>query len=110
VAWSVAVGLAVGKPAGILLFCWLGTQMRWTALPEGVTWPMLAGGACLAGIGFTMALFLNGLAFATMEHQAAMVAGKVGTLLGSLVSAVFGAILLTWALPRPSPSLNSGST
>ncbi len=48
-----------------------------------MTWGMLVGGACLAGIGFTMALFLNGLAFLVPEYSASEAAGKIGTLLGS---------------------------
>jgi NhaA family Na+:H+ antiporter len=59
---------------------------------------MLAGGACLAGIGFTMALFLNGLAFPVANFAAAEAAGKIGTLAGSIVSAALGAALLSWAL------------
>lgn len=96
VAVAVAAGLAVGKPIGIVLFCWLAVSLGLTKFPDGVEWPLLVGGACLAGIGFTMALFINGPAFPVSEFPAKEVAGKVGTLLGSLVSAIPGAgILLT---------------
>ncbi len=98
VAVAIAAGLAVGKPVGILLFCWLAIRLGLTALPEGVSWPMLVGGACLAGIGFTMALFINGLAFPVADFPVKEAAGKIGTLLGSLVSAVLGAGILLWAL------------
>jgi len=90
VAVAVAAGLAIGKPVGIVLFCWLAVRLGLTKLPDGVSWPLLIGGACLAGIGFTMALFINGLAFPAAEFPAKEEAGKVGTLLGSLVSAVIG--------------------
>ena len=71
-----------------------------TRLPDGVTWQMLAGGACLAGIGFTMALFINALAFPGADFATKEAAGKIGTLTGSLVSAVIGATVLLSALRR----------
>jgi len=100
VAMAVAVSLAIGKPVGILLLCLLAVRSGVTSLPDGVTWPMLAGGACLAGIGFTMALFLNSLAFPGAAFADAASAGKIGTLAGSMVSAVIGAIVLSSALKR----------
>jgi NhaA family Na+:H+ antiporter len=100
VAIAVAAGLAVGKPVGIISACILAVRLQVSSLPEGVTWGMLAGGACLAGIGFTMALFLNALAFPAADFPAFEAAGKIGTLAGSLVSAVIGAGLLSMALRR----------
>jgi len=100
VAIAVASGLGLGKPVGIMLLCLLAVRLRITQLPEGVTWPMLTGGACLAGVGFTMALFLNGLAFPAGEVAGLEAAGKVGTLAGSAVSAVLGAVVLTAAVRR----------
>lgn len=104
VAVSVAVALAVGKPVGILLLCTLAVRAGLTSLPAGVTWPILAGGACLAGIGFTMALFLNSLAFAGSGLPGAEAAGKVGTLAGSMVSALVGSLVLWVALKRARPA------
>ncbi|MDP3720176.1 MAG: Na+/H+ antiporter NhaA [Acidobacteriota bacterium] len=101
VAVAVAVALAVGKPVGILLLCAVAIRLRVTDLPEGVTWGMLAGGACLAGIGFTMALFLNTLSFPVGEFAALESAGKVGTLAGSVASAIMGAAILAIVLARP---------
>jgi len=98
VAIAIALGLAVGKAVGIVLFCWLAVRFGLTALPEGVSWLMLVGGACLAGIGFTMALFINGLAFPVADFPAKEAAGKIGALLGSLVSAVLGAGILLAAV------------
>jgi NhaA family Na+:H+ antiporter len=100
VALAVAAGLAIGKPVGILLLCVLAVRSRVTTLPDGVTWGMLAGGACLAGIGFTMALFLNALAFPVADFPVNEAAGKIGTLAGSVVSAVVGAVVLSLALKR----------
>ena len=98
VALAVAAGLAVGKPTGIMAMCLFAVHSKISRLPDGVTWGMLAGGACLAGIGFTMALFLNSLAFPAAAFPASEQAGKIGTLAGSLTSGVLGAVVLTIAL------------
>jgi len=103
VAMAVAAGLALGKPIGIVLLCALAIRVGVTTLPDGVTWGMLVGGACLAGIGFTMALFLNALAFPAADFPGYEAAGKIGTLIGSLVSAVVGAVVLSSALRRRNP-------
>jgi NhaA family Na+:H+ antiporter len=90
---GIVTGLVLGKPVGICLASWLAVKAGLATLPEGVSWRHLCGTAWLAGIGFTMALFISGLAFpgTGLESQA-----KLGILLGSLVSAVIGiAILLT---------------
>jgi Na+:H+ antiporter, NhaA family len=100
IAVAVAASLALGKPVGILLLCVLAVRARLTSLPDGVTWGMLTGGACLAGIGFTMALFLNALAFPVSQFPTAEAAGKIGTLAGSAVSAVVGSLVLASALRR----------
>jgi NhaA family Na+:H+ antiporter len=100
VALAVAAGLCVGKPVGILTACGIAVRLGVTSLPSGVTWRMVAGAACLAGIGFTMALFLNGLAFPDEEFAAQAAAGKIGTLAGSLLSALLGAGILFVTLPR----------
>jgi NhaA family Na+:H+ antiporter len=94
---AVAAGLVVGKPVGIMLLCAIAVRLGVTSLPDGVTWGMLAGGACLAGIGFTMALFIAGLALAGPDLDRA----KVGVLVGSSLAAVAGMALLG-RLPRPS--------
>ncbi len=96
VALAVGAGLVVGKPAGILLFCFLAVKLRLATLPEGVGWAALAGGACLAGIGFTMSLFIAGLALEGVVLEAA----KVGILLASLVAGVLGMTLLLLFLPK----------
>jgi len=100
VAIAVALSLTIGKPVGILVLCLLAVRSGLTSLPDGVTWPMLAGGACLAGIGFTMALFLNSLAFPDVMFAGAAAAGKIGILAGSMVSAAIGALVLSSALKR----------
>jgi NhaA family Na+:H+ antiporter len=98
VALAVAAGLVVGKPVGIVLFCWVAVRFGLARLPDGLRWPLLIGGACLGGIGFTMSLFLNHLVFSEAEFAEAEVAGKIGTLVGSLVSASLGTVILLLAL------------
>ncbi len=100
IALSVAAGLVLGKPLGIVLFSWLAIRLGVARPLEGVTWPILLGGGCLAGIGFTMSLFISGLAFA--EGQLA--AAKLGTLLGSVVSACLGTGILLATLKKPIES------
>ena len=97
VALAVSAGLVLGKPLGILAASTLAVSLGWTRLPEGVTWRMIAGGACLAGIGFTMALFINTLAFPVSEFPEKEAAGKIGVLAGSLVSGLLGSALLAAA-------------
>lgn len=91
VALGVAIGLIVGKPAGILGFAWLAVRMRLAALPEGVSWRQLTGVGVLGGVGFTVALFINGLAF---TDPAAIEDGKLGILAGSLIAGVVGYLIL----------------
>ncbi|MDZ4819814.1 MAG: Na+/H+ antiporter NhaA [Planctomycetota bacterium] len=106
VAMAVAAGLFIGKPVGILLACFITIRLGWSALPRGVNWPMLAGGGCLAGIGFTMALFLNALAFGGPEDLIHQVAGKIGTLSGSVISSILGAVILIYVFRKPAAGLN----
>ena len=98
VAIAVAAGLVVGKPLGIVLLSWLAIRLGLAALPEGVGWVALLGGGLLAGIGFTMALFIAGLAL----EGASLDAAKVGILAASAVAAVLGMVVLTRSLPLPS--------
>jgi NhaA family Na+:H+ antiporter len=93
VALAVAAGLVIGKPAGVLLFAFAAVRLG-AQLPVGVTWRVLAGGACLTGIGFTMALFIASLALG----EAPLDAAKVGVLGASAVSAALGMAVL-WRRP-----------
>lgn len=96
VAKSVAFGLVLGKPLGIVLFSWLAVKIVRTRLPSGTTWPMLGSAGVLAGIGFTMSIFIASLAL----DQNQLVAGKAGTLLGSSIAVMIGLIALHLTLPR----------
>lgn len=96
VATAVAAGLVVGKPLGILAFSWVAVQIGIARLPAGVNWKALLGAGCLAGVGFTMSLFIAGLALEGDQ----LIAGKVGTLVGSFLSAALGMVLLVWFLNK----------
>ena len=87
VALGIMAGLVVGKPVGIMLFTWISVKMLKTELHHGVTWSHLAGAGILAGIGFTMSLFIAGLSFDTPQT---MEIAKLGIILGSIISTVLG--------------------
>lgn len=86
VTLGVAVGLFVGKQVGVMLCCWLAIRLGWASLPRGATWLSLYGIAVLTGVGFTMSLFIGGLAFVgeTPFDE------RLGIVLGSLLSGVVG--------------------
>ncbi len=97
------VGLVAGKPVGVFLVSWLVVKAGFAELPRGVTWFQMFGVGMLAGIGFTMSLFVNGLAFVGSEPSVAerlAVDGKVGVFLASIVSAVLGLAFLRIASGR----------
>lgn len=87
---AVFVGFVVGKPVGIFLFSWVAVKLRIALLPTDLTWRMVLGGGMLAGIGFTMALFIANLAYSPDQINAV----KLGILAASIFSAVLGFVLL----------------
>jgi NhaA family Na+:H+ antiporter len=89
---AVFVGFALGKPVGVLTFSWLATRSGIALRPPDLDWRLLAGGSLLAGIGFTMALFIANLAFSKSLIDSA----KLGIFLASVVSALAGLALLRW--------------
>ncbi|OYT72824.1 MAG: Na+/H+ antiporter NhaA [Armatimonadetes bacterium JP3_11] len=98
VIWGVALGLLLGKPLGITLFSWLAVKAGLAQLPQGITFTHIAGVGFLAGIGFTMALFIGGLAFTDVVLNYA----KLGILAGSALAGVIGFTLLRlWTKPQP---------
>ncbi|MEX2243317.1 MAG: Na+/H+ antiporter NhaA [Fimbriimonadaceae bacterium] len=88
---GVVLGLFIGKAVGISLFSWIGVKLGIAALPKRVTWSHVVGVAFLGGIGFTMSLFIAGLAFGAGELNEG---AKLGVLLGSALSGVTGALLI----------------
>ncbi|MCC6317379.1 MAG: Na+/H+ antiporter NhaA [Gemmatimonadaceae bacterium] len=91
VTWGVILGLFIGKVVGISVFAWIGTRLRLAALPAGVTWRHMRGAAMVGGIGFTMSLFIAGLAYdsADLNEDA-----KIGILIASTLSGVAGYLML----------------
>ena len=98
---GIAVGLFIGKQIGIMTFVWAGVRLGLARLPDGVTWLQIYGASLLAGIGFTMSLFIGTLAFADPEHAAAV---RIGVLTGSVLSAVAGYAVLRLALSSAMPA------
>jgi NhaA family Na+:H+ antiporter len=96
-ALGVIVGLVVGKPLGIAVMSWLVVRSGKGRLPTGVTWLQVVGAGCLAGIGFTMSLFVSDLAF---TDETLITAAKIGILAASLASGVIGYVILNRVLPR----------
>nr|EPB93967.1 Na+/H+ antiporter NhaA [Pseudomonas plecoglossicida NB2011] len=94
---AVAAALVVGKPLGIVLVSWLMVRLGWCALPAGVTWRSITLIGLLAGIGFTMSIFIANLAFA---DPGALGAAKLGVLSGSVIAAVLGLAWGMWSLRK----------
>ncbi|SHF84219.1 MULTISPECIES: Na+/H+ antiporter NhaA [Halomonadaceae] len=94
---GVALGLLLGKQLGVFTFAWLAIRLRLARMPAGVRWWHLYGVAVLAGIGFTMSLFIAGLAF---DDPGALTAARQGVLLASAIAALLGGALLAATLPR----------
>jgi len=118
VTLGVVVGLVVGKVVGITGSSWLAVRLGLGRLPEATRWPQLVGAAALAGIGFTVSLFVSGLAF---EPGAVQDEAKIGILVASAVATVLGTALLVFAgrdgrdgvrsevaRPRPGSGRNGG--
>ncbi|MEX0626659.1 MAG: Na+/H+ antiporter NhaA [Chloroflexota bacterium] len=96
VAYGIVAGLFIGKQAGILAAAWLVVRAGWADLPAGVTWRHIWGAGCVAGIGFTMSLFIGELAFA--DSPLLLDVAKVAILAGSVVAALVG-----WLVFRRAP-------
>ena len=117
VTYGVILGLLVGKQAGIMGACWLTVKMGFAELPKGVRWMQIYGVSWLAGIGFTMSLFIGGLAFPVghdaghgattdvMPHMITLLSGsKVGILLSSIIAATVGTMILLAATSKTTDS------
>lgn len=96
VSVAIFAGLVFGKPVGVLAFSWLVVRLGLATRAPGLNWPLLAAGGLLTGIGFTMSLFIAGLAYAPAMLDAA----KVGILTGSVASAAAGVLMLAWLTTR----------
>ena len=96
---GIAVGLFLGKQIGVFLATWIGVKSGIARLPENVTWRHIYGVACLTGFGFTMSLFIGSLAFGAADEINAV---RLGVVLGSVLSGLFGYVLLKSAAPKPA--------
>lgn len=99
---AIFFGLVVGKGIGISMFAWLALRIGIARLPEGVNFSHIVGIGFLAGIGFTMSLFISALAFA--GQPALIQQGKLGILLGSLVAGTIGTVIFVWASRKELPT------
>ena len=93
---AVAAGLVLGKPIGIVLMVGVAVLLGFARLPEGCRWRHILGVGCLAGIGFTMSLFIAMLAF---DDMALVNAAKRGIIAGSLLAGVAGALMVRVVRP-----------
>jgi NhaA family Na+:H+ antiporter len=96
VTLGVMLGLLLGKPLGIVGFSWLAVRLRLADLPAGVNWAQVVGVGLLGAIGFTMALFIGGLAFPDPAH---LDSAKLGILATSVIAAVLGLVVLRRSVP-----------
>ena len=95
-SWGILAGLVLGKPLGILLFCGLMIKLKWGLKPSGSSWAQLAGVGLLAGIGFTMSIFITLLAFQSSSFRDI---SKLAVLLASFIAILAGYIVLRLSAP-----------
>jgi NhaA family Na+:H+ antiporter len=103
---GIICGLIIGKPLGILLLCWILIRYKFSVLPFQVRWRHLAGAGVLAGIGFTMSIFISNLAFrdsVTIQYS------KIAVLIASFIATVVGLAILMTAKRDPAITNESES-
>jgi Na+:H+ antiporter, NhaA family len=100
VTLGVFLGLVVGKPFGIMGFAWIADKLKLAAPPAGVDWKQIFGASWLCGIGFTMSLFIAGLAL----EETAVDMAKIGTLAASITAGAVGSLILIGSARRKSES------
>jgi NhaA family Na+:H+ antiporter len=109
VFFGILLGLVLGKPAGITLFSWMAVRLRVAELPHGITWKQLHAASWLGGIGFTISIFIAGLAFQTEQEQQYTLA-RIAVLAASGCAAVIGTLLLAITHPRSHRGEASGES
>ncbi|WP_152270149.1 Na+/H+ antiporter NhaA [Agriterribacter humi] len=97
--YGIIGGLFIGKPLGIIAACWLLVKLKWGELPRGISWMQLTGIGILAGIGFTMSIFITMLAF---EDTATQDIAKSGVLIASVMAMITGYIWLYFSPGKKS--------
>jgi NhaA family Na+:H+ antiporter len=91
---AIIAGLTIGKPVGFVTACVIAVKLKIATKPDAYSWAQLAGAGALAGIGFTMSLFIAGEAF---RIESDFAAAKIAVFGASVLSAVFGVAILIWA-------------
>jgi NhaA family Na+:H+ antiporter len=104
IAVGVALGLVVGKPLGVLAFAWLATRTGLAMLPEDIGWSQLSAVAIIAGVGFTVSLFISALAFPEAQF---VDDAKLGILGGSVLMGVAGYAALRFVTRRGDPQMDT---
>ncbi len=102
---GIMLGLFAGKQLGVFTATYLAVKLGLARLPNGVSWTMIYGMSCLAGIGFTMSLFIGSLSF---DDQSLMNAVRLGVLSGSALSATLGFVVLRFATRGVDPAAGFG--
>lgn len=102
VSMAVMLGLVVGKFLGVFSFSWVAVKLGFVSLPAGASWKSFASVCVVCGIGFTVSMFIADLSYAGLgaDGLAMLDQAKLGVLLGSVISAVIGCVLLNKTLPK----------
>lgn len=96
---GITLGLFLGKQIGVFGMCWIAIKLKLTDMPEGMNWVSMYGTGILCGIGFTMSLFIGSLAFES-SGISRIFDERLGILIGSLLSGIFGYLLLRYNLKK----------
>ena len=104
VGLAVMLGLVVGKFLGVFSFSWVAVKLGVVSLPAGASWKSFASVCVVCGIGFTVSMFIADLSYAELGAEGVALLGqaKLGVLLGSVISAMLGCVLLAKTLPKNS--------
>ena len=102
VSLAVLLGLVMGKFMGVFSFSWIAVKLGLVTLPAGASWKSFASVCMVCGIGFTVSMFIADLSYAGLGGEGLLLLGnaKLGVLLGSVISAILGCVLLHKTLPK----------
>lgn len=106
VSLAVMLGLVIGKFLGVFSFSWIAVKLGFVSLPAGASWKSFASVCVVCGIGFTVSMFIADLSYAGLGAEGSALLGqaKLGVLLGSIISAAIGCVLLNKTLPNKTNS------
>lgn len=107
IGMGIILGLVIGKPLGIFVASWVVLKLKVTQLPEGMTLKHLFGGSMLAGIGFTMSIFITNLAFKGPGAENMVVEAKLAILIASFVAGLLGYLYLRFIASKDTKSVSS---